>query len=187
MSDDIVKRLHCEAEITGRKTPLEAADEIERLRSELEKLSDPSAVHVSILHGKIALTKEQARHIAGVDQEIERLRAWKEKVIDQARRDEDSICQDLGRALGFPWFKDDPVNFPNATEADGVCVGEHVAATLAKMAADKITALRAEIAAKDAALLAVKNALAKDVCEDDDLIVIQRILDEALDALKGET
>jgi hypothetical protein len=145
MSDDIVKRLHCEAEITGRKTPLAAADEIERLR------------------------------------------AWKEKVIYQARRDEESICQDLGRALGFPSYRDDLVNFPDATEADGVCVGDLVGVVLAEMAADKITALRAEIAAKDAALLAVKNALAKDVCEDDDLIVIQRILDEALDALKGET
>jgi hypothetical protein len=84
--------------------------------------------------------------------EIERLRAWKEKVIDQARRDEDSICQDLGRALGFPWYKDDPANFPNATEADGVCVGDLVGVVLAEMAADKIAALRAEIAAKDEAL-----------------------------------
>jgi len=99
----------------------------------------------STLHDTVSIYGEAAN-------EIEHLRTWKKKVIDQARRDEESICQDLGRALGFPWYKDDPVNFPNATEADGVCVGEHVAATLAKMAANKIAALRAEIAAKDAAL-----------------------------------
>jgi hypothetical protein len=108
------------------------------------------------LTAELSPSHGQPSRIAGLcaeaADEIERLRAWKEKVIYQARRDEDSICQDLGRALGFPWFKNDPANFPDATEADGVCVGEHVAATLAKMAADKIAALRAEIAVKDEAL-----------------------------------
>jgi methionine aminopeptidase len=49
-----------------------------------------------------------------------------------------NIEQILGAALGFPWFKDDQKNFPNATEADGVCVGDHTAWSLALMAADKI-------------------------------------------------
>jgi hypothetical protein len=49
-----------------------------------------------------------------------------------------NIEQILGSALGFPWFKDDQKNFPNATEADGVCVGDHTAWSLALMAADKI-------------------------------------------------
>lgn len=44
---------------------------------------------------------------------------------------ENDITQLLGKALGYPWYKDDQKNFPGATEADGVCVGEHVAVTLA--------------------------------------------------------
>jgi DNA repair exonuclease SbcCD ATPase subunit len=48
------------------------------------------------------------------------------------------IEQILGKALGYPWFKDDPKNFPNATEADGVAVGDHIAWSLAMEAADKM-------------------------------------------------
>ena len=54
------------------------------------------------------------------------------------------ICQVLGKALGYPWFKDDLKNFPDATEPDGVCVGEHVAVTIAMEAASHIATLRAE-------------------------------------------
>ena len=48
------------------------------------------------------------------------------------------IEQILGKALGYPWYKDDQKNFPGATEKDGVCVGEHTAVTLAMEAADKL-------------------------------------------------
>lgn len=52
------------------------------------------------------------------------------------------ICQTLGKALGYPWYKDDQKNFPGATKEDGVCVGDHVAETLAIEAADKIVRLK---------------------------------------------
>ena len=52
------------------------------------------------------------------------------------------IEQILGKALGYPWFKDDPKNFPDATEEHGVCVGDHVAVSLAMEAADKIKHLK---------------------------------------------
>lgn len=40
-------------------------------------------------------------------------------------------CEQIaGKALGYPWYKDDQKNFPGATEADGVCVGEHVGDTI---------------------------------------------------------
>ena len=45
-------------------------------------------------------------------------------------RQNQEIEQTCGKALGYPWFKDDQKNFPGATEADGVCVGEHVAETI---------------------------------------------------------
>lgn len=51
---------------------------------------------------------------------------------------EEEIQQILGRALGYPWFKDDQKNFPGATEADGVCVGDNVAATLAQAAVERL-------------------------------------------------
>ena len=54
-----------------------------------------------------------------------------------AKENED-ICQLLGQALGYPWFKDDQENFPGATEENGVCVGDHVAVTLAMEAARKL-------------------------------------------------
>lgn len=53
----------------------------------------------------------------------------------------DEICQTLGKALGYPWYKDDQQNFPGATEENGVCVGEHVAESLAMEAARKIEQL----------------------------------------------
>lgn len=49
------------------------------------------------------------------------------------------IEQTCGKVLGYPWFKDDQKNFPGATEKDGVCVGEHVAATIATELAKKYT------------------------------------------------
>jgi hypothetical protein len=57
------------------------------------------------------------------------------------------VMQTLGKALGYPWYKDDPKNFPNATEADGICPGEHVAESMAAEAATKITTLVARVEA----------------------------------------
>ena len=71
--------------------------------------------------------------------EVDRLRA---AITTQSH----TIEQTLGRALGYPRFCDDPANFPDATYADGVCVGEHVAETLAIEAARKIADLTAALA-----------------------------------------
>jgi hypothetical protein len=57
----------------------------------------------------------------------------------------EEICQTLGKALGYPWYKDDQRNFPGATEANGVCVGDHVAETIACEAAKKIGELMVEV------------------------------------------
>lgn len=72
-------------------------------------------------------------------QEVRELRAG---LITQSH----IIEQVLGQALGYPWYKDDPKNFPDATEADGVCVGDHVAESLADQAARIIRELREELA-----------------------------------------
>ena len=71
--------------------------------------------------------------------EIDRLRAALTKQNDE-------ICQTLGKALGYPWFKDDQVVFPGATEENGVCVGDHVAESIAEEAARTIRETRAALA-----------------------------------------
>ena len=55
------------------------------------------------------------------------------------------IEQTCGRVLDYPWFKDDQKNFPGATEKDGVCVGEHVAETIAAELARKYTEAKERI------------------------------------------
>jgi hypothetical protein len=55
------------------------------------------------------------------------------------------IEQILGKTLGYPWFKDDQCNFPNATEADGVAIGDHTAWSLAHQAADRIKELQEQL------------------------------------------
>lgn len=78
-------------------------------------------------HSPVALPEE-----AGASRkEIERLR----KAC--AKMNED-VCQVLGKALGYPWFKDDQKNFPGSTEEHGVCVGGHVAESLASEAAERL-------------------------------------------------
>jgi hypothetical protein len=70
--------------------------------------------------------------------EIERLRLACTKMNDE-------VCQRLGKALGYPWFKDDQENFTGATEESGVCTGEHVAESIAAEAARRIGNLEAEL------------------------------------------
>ena len=80
-----------------------------------------------------------AKVVRSEPQEIDRLRARVKFLEDASRKSNDEICQILGKALGYPWFKDDQDLFPGATELDGVCVGDHVAESLALEAARKIT------------------------------------------------
>jgi uncharacterized small protein (DUF1192 family) len=91
------------------------------------------------LRSERLVTSELTKRIAELEQEVERLRA-------AMASQNDEITQVLGKALGYTWYRDDPANFPAATEADGVCVGEHVAETIASEAASRIAMLQAELA-----------------------------------------
>ena len=66
-------------------------------------------------------------------------------IIDKSRKESEEIEQILGKALGYPWYTDDPKNFPNATELDGVCGGVETAWSLAMLAADKIKELEEKL------------------------------------------
>lgn len=54
------------------------------------------------------------------------------------------VEQALGKALHYPKYADDPKTFPEAAGTDAVCVGEHVPASLADEAAQRISELERE-------------------------------------------
>ncbi|MCK9599143.1 MAG: hypothetical protein M0R06_08895 [Sphaerochaeta sp.] len=64
-----------------------------------------------------------------------------ERIISAHQRECQEVEQLLGQALHYPWYKDDQRNFPGATEADGVCLGDHVTVSIAAEAAAKIREL----------------------------------------------
>lgn len=78
------------------------------------------------------------------DDEVETLRAEVVRMKKAASTINEEVCQTLGKVLNYPWLMDDQTNFPGATEVDGVCVGDHVAETLAAEAAERIDKLQAE-------------------------------------------
>ena len=80
------------------------------------------------------------------DAELATLRAEKDRLRRVCSEYNDEVSQILGKALGFPWFKDDQENFPGATEENGVCVGHFVAQDLANLAVNVIQKRDAEIA-----------------------------------------
>lgn len=83
-----------------------------------------------------------------------------EKALAGWKKDLHEIEQILGKALGYPWYWDDQENFPGATKEDGVCVGDHVAATLAMEAADRIR--RANAAAVALCIYEIQQRKKKD-------------------------
>lgn len=83
-----------------------------------------------------------AERINELNSELAALRAENEALRNKFIESDHEIEQILGKALVYPWYKDDLGNFPKATEKDGVCVGEHVPATLAMEIASKYEALR---------------------------------------------
>ena len=87
-----------------------------------------------------------ASGLSPIKAEIDRLRLENAILRGAINKMDAEISQTLGKVLGCPWFKDDPTNFPDATEADGVCVGDEVAESLAVGAARQITTLRALLA-----------------------------------------
>ena len=58
-------------------------------------------------------------------------------------KSDEVISQACGKALGYPWFKDDQINFPGATEEHGVCIGEHCGETIALELVDAYRECRA--------------------------------------------
>ena len=87
------------------------------------------------------LLKDYARIIDEHREVIAKLNKQNVKMLEEFRE----IEQILGKALNYPWFKDDQKNFPLSTEADGVCVGAEIAWSLATQAADRIKELQEQL------------------------------------------
>lgn len=78
--------------------------------------------------------------------EIDSLRAENERLRTGMGKELNDVEQALGAALGYPRYCDDLDNFPGSTEANGVCIGVHSAASIAMEAASRIDSLRAQLA-----------------------------------------
>jgi hypothetical protein len=116
-------------------TLIQHARQLERELAEAQELSESRWDLASSATADVcALVKELAASKERV-QLLERCIAAQNLEIEQT----------CGKALGYPWFKDDQKNFPGSTEADGVCVGEHVAETIVMELANKYTAAQERI------------------------------------------
>lgn len=75
-----------------------------------------------------------------LDRQAERIKEL-ERQVEGYQKECAEVDQELGKALGYPWYKDDQKNFPGATDKDGVCTGENTPGSLALGAAQRIRAL----------------------------------------------
>lgn len=84
-------------------------------------------------------------YVIYLEDKLEKTRRRKDEIEDAYKQTSYEVEQILGKALRYPWFMEDPKNFPDATEETGVCVGDHVPETLATEAARKIEELRNQV------------------------------------------
>lgn len=104
----------------GGLVPIEFARNLERQRDEARAELERVTGQAGLLRADLSICAQQR------DEARERV-AFLEHAFAKQNQEIEQTC---GKALGYPWFKDDQKNFPGATEADGVCVGEHVAETI---------------------------------------------------------
>lgn len=146
--------VHAEDEDAWRVVPFDAtADASNSTDKAVEALALGGYPSLGARLNAAALTiRKQADALVAAEARIKHLEA-------AISRENDDVCQTLGKALGYPWFKDDQKNFPGATERDGVCVGEHVAASIAAEAAKRLVANETRIKALEAQLAALTEPL----------------------------
>ena len=69
-----------------------------------------------------------------------------EHVINGLKEEKFEAEQVLAQAIGgFPWYENDPENFPSATEESGVCVGDLTVPDLARMLAARYLTLHGAV------------------------------------------
>ena len=140
------------AELAAGRDRAEAAErERDKAQAETAKLNEELG-RAMIVEAQTGWETENLRERAILaerltqerDQANERARkaaAESARLLAAAIQGDHEIQQILGRALGCPWYKDDPVNFPAVTEADGVCTGDSTGASLALEAVRRLARL----------------------------------------------
>lgn len=106
-----------------------------------------------------AVEKYLGQQLAAERQRAEAAEAEIKRIQDVYVAGDHEVEQILGRVLGYPRYCDDQDNFPGALFEDGVCVGEHVPATLAAEAAAALATARTRIAELAEALSRVRRHL----------------------------
>jgi hypothetical protein len=100
------------------------------------------------------------------------LQGENKRILDAVAKESFEIEQTLAQEIGsYPWYVNDQKNFPGATAKDGVCVGDHVPASLAAEAVGQMRKMR----------LALANILDHD---DGNCLNYQEITEIASDGLK---
>ena len=125
-------------------TPPAVVAALEAERDDWERLCTIAEPEVAALRQEVA---RAGKACFDAQQETVFYRAEVARMKKAASTINEEVCQILGAALGYPWLKDDQTNFPGATEADGVCVGDHVAESLAAEAAAKLATVAALVEA----------------------------------------
>lgn len=88
--------------------------------------------------------REVAAELIAEWRHVQSLLKRREHKIRGYQEECNEVEQVLGKALQYPWYKDDQKNFPGAKKADGVCVGEHVPSSIAMEAAKRLAACERE-------------------------------------------
>lgn len=124
----------------GRKTL-----EYEAAKSRLSVLSAEVRVRRTACDDLEAKVMELEQSLDRGRRDIIEIRAEKTRLYDAWVEEAAELEQVLGKVLGYPWYKDDQKNFPGATEAAGVCVGDHVTMSLVAEAAHRIEKLKHDL------------------------------------------
>lgn len=112
----------------------------------LREVIDNAAISWLALEPGVEWEGDLAAAMSAACGEIVRLRSANARLREACSKQNDDVCQVLGKALGYPWYKDDQTNFPGADESNGVCVGDHAAESIADEAAKTIARLREDAA-----------------------------------------
>lgn len=118
---------------------------LERI-SNLESELDAARSQVSLLQADYEEAQEQVDTLVSDLKEARAERDEHEKAAAEAVTSlgslENEAQQLLGAALGYPWYMNDQLKFPGATEKSGVCIGDNTTMTLLEEAADALVDLR---------------------------------------------
>lgn len=133
--------------------------EIERLKGELTEAKKVVAdyIHESGIGSTYmpeVVPPESGTLLAKVNEKAKEIERLKNIGARFSHEVEQTLAQAIG---GFPWYKDDQKNFPGATEADGVCIGELVTEDIVDHAAKLIREHNASIRPIENAVEALKQ------------------------------